>query len=592
MEKVSIDPKKYVVFDVETNGLKSKEDDLMSISFFKPDDGKTYNRFLPLELSCVVKTTKYNGITEEMLKDKLPLTQEEFDEVIKEFELDKRTILTFSGRNFDEVFLREYLHRKKILGFDRLKFKNLKKQIITSRYSGGEASKDNLCKMFNIPKVSKIHTGINDCILEWELFKKLGESYYLVMEGIYKYDVFKLNPDYIIPVSYLQKYPNLSKLLKDRQYVVCESNEIYNLEIDAHDLDKFQTNISGMTIEHLIYSMLNVQKQDSKPFLTENKQKLEWIGEIPDTLGTIFMDFNSDGTVTAIGEENKTIEKEINKVNNHLKERIVPLIEYIKNDIFNMKPIMSQELVIDREQNILALCDLSSEDTVLEIKTNNKRTDEYKEQIFYESNGRKCYHLSMEWKYVDGIVERIIFHVFNVNVGIGNAPERWTDESRKRTWEKTSERLQARIKSKKIKIIDFVGSTSPIIVECLKCGNIWKTSYSTITASSFKCRDCHKRRKAEIDRKRRSEKKKNSEYITKPHKSFNSDERLKKMEKNLNEKVLDISGGTIEVSNYIGAKYNVTATCKKCMYSWQIRPDHLIDRCYCRKCKNKDSSYQ
>ena len=28
MEKVSIDPREYVVFDVETNGLKSKKDDL------------------------------------------------------------------------------------------------------------------------------------------------------------------------------------------------------------------------------------------------------------------------------------------------------------------------------------------------------------------------------------------------------------------------------------------------------------------------------------------------------------------------------------------------------------------------------------
>ena len=51
MEKVSIDPREYVVFDVETNGLKSKKDDLLSISFYKPDDKKEYSKFLPLELN-------------------------------------------------------------------------------------------------------------------------------------------------------------------------------------------------------------------------------------------------------------------------------------------------------------------------------------------------------------------------------------------------------------------------------------------------------------------------------------------------------------------------------------------------------------
>lgn len=53
MEKMDTNPTKYVVFDVETNGLKSKKDDLLSISFYKPDDGKEYCKFLPLELNRV-----------------------------------------------------------------------------------------------------------------------------------------------------------------------------------------------------------------------------------------------------------------------------------------------------------------------------------------------------------------------------------------------------------------------------------------------------------------------------------------------------------------------------------------------------------
>lgn len=67
MEKMDTNPTKYVVFDVETNGLKSKKDDLLSISFYKPDDGKEYCKFLPLELNRKIVTTHINGITEKDL---------------------------------------------------------------------------------------------------------------------------------------------------------------------------------------------------------------------------------------------------------------------------------------------------------------------------------------------------------------------------------------------------------------------------------------------------------------------------------------------------------------------------------------------
>lgn len=41
--------KKYVVLDVETNGLHSEQDDLLSISIFHPDFNEYYDRLLPLE---------------------------------------------------------------------------------------------------------------------------------------------------------------------------------------------------------------------------------------------------------------------------------------------------------------------------------------------------------------------------------------------------------------------------------------------------------------------------------------------------------------------------------------------------------------
>lgn len=63
-----MDAGKYVVLDVETNGLSSLKHDLLSISIYKPDEDKIYERFLPLELNDKVYTTKINGITKKKVK--------------------------------------------------------------------------------------------------------------------------------------------------------------------------------------------------------------------------------------------------------------------------------------------------------------------------------------------------------------------------------------------------------------------------------------------------------------------------------------------------------------------------------------------
>ena len=64
-----VDKNKYVVLDVETNGLSSEKHDLLSISIYKPDDNKIYNRFLPLDLNLEIFTTEINGITPKMLEE-------------------------------------------------------------------------------------------------------------------------------------------------------------------------------------------------------------------------------------------------------------------------------------------------------------------------------------------------------------------------------------------------------------------------------------------------------------------------------------------------------------------------------------------
>lgn len=57
-------------------------------------------------------------------------------------------------------------------------------------------------------------------------------------------------------------------------------------------------------------------------------------------------------------------------------------------------------------------------------------------------------------------------------------------------------------------------------------------------------------------------------------------------------KVRERSEGTVEVNcaSYTGGKEDVAATCLNCGYSWSIRADHLLSRCYCPSCRSGSSA--
>ena len=168
LERLSVSPSDYVVVDVETNGRRSREHDLLSISLYKPDDGLEFDRFLPLDLNEDVYTTEINGITKDELEGKAHLTQDEVDDLIIRFELDSRTILHYG--NIDEIFLRTYFERHGLRGFERMRFYNFKRMVCSSKFSDGSLTKDRLCVAFGIDGVTEVHSGMNDCRLEWKLF--------------------------------------------------------------------------------------------------------------------------------------------------------------------------------------------------------------------------------------------------------------------------------------------------------------------------------------------------------------------------------------------------------------------------------------
>ena len=557
-----VDSKKFVVLDVETNGLSSKRDDLLSISIYKPDDKKTYNRFLPLEFSDWVETYYINGITEEMLKDKEPLTQEEFNKIIVDFELDKRIILIYGS--IDERFIKNYLIRKKINGFDRLKFYNFKHDIISSAFSEGNITKDNLCALYGIENINKVHSGLNDCLLEWELFKKMNGNKLIVIGN----SVSEFSPDYTIPASYLQNYPNFKYYIGEYPKINYEMIHCKTFHIESKKIKKFETNISGLTIEHLIYSMLNVKDMNEQnySFIVENRKKLKHIGFLPSMIHHIPTIFNIDGTISAVNKEDEKIIEEINKTTLAIKEEITPLIEYIKRKVFKNKTIMSQELVVNKDDNVMAKCDLSSEDSILEIKTFYGDINKFKYQLYYESNGRDIYILRMHWHQLKK--KQVEFKIYKVKSIEYVEKNIYNLEKRIKYFEK-------KINNKNIKVLEYNGYGKNVKLKCLECNYEWNSSYYSILKYN-ECPICHPKPIIVKEKIKKERIVKNEEEILK--------ERLSRYQ----YKIATKSNDTIQILKYINAKENVEAKCLICGHEWTRRADHLLERCYCPMCRNID----
>lgn len=448
---------------METNGLKAGRDDLLSISIYKPDDGEMYNRFLPLEKQSYIREEAFavHHISEQDLRGLKPLTQDEVLSLLVDFELTKRTILTFGGKGFDKRFLLQYCHDHGLYGLDNLNYLDFKTMVHSSGNRFYPASKDNLCIAFGIENVSKVHTSENDCRLEWELFKRIDHSHLLVTDQ----NVFKLTPEYIVPASYLDRYSGLRTYANiPKRYV--QTEKVYELALSEEQSEavrKFPNNFSGNAIEHLINTLLHTTKIDSRHFLLENKAKLEYVGSFSGSATIVNTEQRADGTVVlaqsvydraimslkqiegyeslidslekakALGgfnaalkdsskamsqyekllssESLQTVAMELEKlrwqsmltdaiseVNLLLKEPIRPLINELSRILGS--DITSQELVVNEEDNCLALCDLSSANAAVEIKTgwNGAEAKKFINQLYYSSSGRDCYLLHIDWR--------------------------------------------------------------------------------------------------------------------------------------------------------------------------------------------------
>ncbi len=398
---------KYVVFDVETNGTRTANDDLLSLSIYDPTTGICYNKLFPLDLQPLVLTSWIHGITDNHLSNSLHFSQSEIDHIIDFFHLNDRTLLSFSGGkgNFDSTFLINYCKRHNLCGFEGLQYENIKSMLPSVGYGfEGQMTKDNLCRLFGIDGVQQVHSSQNDCILEWKLFEKIQDKdLFFIDNHLYNY-----NDGYIVPISYLSKNPELAKFAKiNVPYINAHCTEIYKYKFPKKIVEvikKFPTNITGIALENGIYAELNIVEQDNFKFLMQNKQNINYIGSLESNIKEIPVEIQKDGTIKSLDSKNDGIIEEVNEITKLVIENLKGTLDYIKTKIFKDEQIVSQELCITDDKKVLALCDLSSQTKVLEIKTKpipldgakNIIDDSLVQQLYYESKGRDVYLLSID----------------------------------------------------------------------------------------------------------------------------------------------------------------------------------------------------
>lgn len=414
---------KYVVLDVETNGIRKTNDDLLSISIYDPTSGKCYNRFLPLDLQPLVLTGWIHGISDEQLMETTHISQDELNKLIDFFDLKNKIILSFSGGKgiFDSAFFINYCKRNNITGFENLRYENIKTMLPKANYGlEGQMSKDNLCRLFKIQGIQSTHSSMNDCLLEWKLFEKINlKPVFFIGQHLFAYD-----ERYIVPISYLDKNPQLVDIGKiNIPHLIGKAEIIFNFSLPKNvinQIKKFPTNITGIALENGINFALGVEKQDNSVFLTKNKSYLKYIGSLDSRIAEIPVVEKEDGTMRSLVESYDNYVDEVNKVTKLVTCSLNPLFEFIRQNIFINSKILSQELVVSEDGKVLALCDLSDEESVFEIKTfdicgiDGMLSDSLTRQLYYQSKGRKTYVLSIHFDMKKNIVIGLDVRIYKI----------------------------------------------------------------------------------------------------------------------------------------------------------------------------------
>ncbi len=406
---------KYIVVDVETNGLRTVNDDLLSISFYDPTTGFCYNRFFPLDLQPLVLTGWIHGITEKQLSNVPHWSQKEVDSIIDFFQLNEKIILSYSGGKgiFDIKFITNYCKRHGINGFENMRCENIKSYFSHVYGSEGQMTKDNLCKLLGIELTDKVHSSQNDCILQWQLFEKLMDKNLFFRNN----ELCRFKEGYIVPVSYLNSNSRLMKIAGiNVPKLIAQYTEIYRYTFPKKTLSmikKFPNNITGISLENIINYKLNVSTQNNNDFLIKNNSYLESLGFLESRYEYIYVAPAENGMLKSLDSMSDAYISEVNKVTQVITDNLSSVFDFIKNVIFKDEEIKSQELCISDDKKVFALCDLSSTTKVMEIKTSRFlffNNENLARQLFYQSKGRDTYLLwiDIEQHFNDSLCKNII----------------------------------------------------------------------------------------------------------------------------------------------------------------------------------------
>ena len=406
-----------LVLDLETNGLRTKNDDILSISIYDPQSGLCYNRFLPLDLQPIVLTTWINGIKTSDLSRCDHLTQEELDELISRFKLKERRLFVYSGGNgsFDITFLKNYCKRHNLVGLDDLQPVNIKNLLPDPGFGyDGFKTKDNYCKLFGVEGIQNIHSGANDCLLEWKLFECLIRNKPFFNNG----NLYSFSDNYIVPVTYLIHQPLLRQYKKiDIKYILGIPKLVYSYKYPnsaVRKMRRFPTNITGISLENALYSLINPISKKDIEFLSANKSNCKFLGRLESNLNEIPIVPLDDGTIQSLNPLNDEYVNDVNDVAEVFIKYSAEPVNFIKSRIFSNKSINREEIIISDDGKILSVCDLSNDEAVLEIKTGSVTANgvhdrfdfehlrnEYALQLYYERKNRKTFILSIRFDYED-----------------------------------------------------------------------------------------------------------------------------------------------------------------------------------------------
>lgn len=287
----------FVVFDLETTGLKKETDVIIEIGAVKVKNGEitdTFMTFINPERQLDEKIVKLTGITDDMLVD-APLAK---DIMPKFLDFVKDTVLVAHNANFDVGFVRQWMNNNGYsIDFTVLDTVELAKTLFTDLHN---YKLDTVCKHLEV-SLENHHRAVDDATATAHIFikcmdilnqmqiEKLEELNAMASQNINKREIKKYYHTIILVqnmkglrnlyelvsdahIKYYLRRPKIpkSELIKKREGLIigsaCEAGELFTAVYDGQPQE---------VIKELVdfYDYLEIQPIGNNEFMINNQSK-------------------------------------------------------------------------------------------------------------------------------------------------------------------------------------------------------------------------------------------------------------------------------------------------------------------------------